>query len=762
MTDQITQQREIAIFWDYENVPLPNWCSATQAAKAIVDAVSHYGRIVDRRLYYDFEKMRYRPRDCSSLDSSGFDLVNTPTRNNKETLDKKLIADVLTFAWDSAVRNDNRKPCVVLLTGDGDYAYTLSKLRDRGIMTVVMVGRDCTVASILVDTADVAMSLEDDVLRDVNAKTSTATSSSLSSKMNTVSPTKFRNASNGQNRLMFSICQAVQSSLATSDDEWTDFGKVSMHIQNTIRKTMEDAPPNVIKEEARKARQKAESSSLIEIGRRKLDSKGNKREIISSNDLSLNLSNEVYVRLLSKGQQLLKSGGSPRNQQNTETQKSRRPMSPVDDTPSKISPQKQRTLFLPRLSEHTDVRDLVTFLEESFHVTVRRARIGTSNASTSCNAHVEFFDEKDAGLVLQAANKAAGGEGIYFGGKYVGAIINTRFNAFSSKGSENTYYESEKLSASSPRTPTPDTQSKGAMQDDTSSDTKHLCLAINLAATKAGQETSAVDSWVNAGSVGGYFRQQLRPAYLKATTKEDINTRFKQARSTSIQDGLLEMGRRHLDGDDYVAVALDNAGTKGGKLSPEIYVRLLPPGQALALEAQSESPPKTFRSKFIFMNGLPRSTTAAQLAQYLESLEYKVQSIELKATTFKGSSAISAHVEFVDTEDATRILRKSKSHGGLVYCGRSIIAAVDRLSPGQVKNTNPDMSYTREDGSENAASVADTDLMDSSLPSESTATGNEEQQMNLIDDTNLIMRRDSSTSDQKDPFEGIEDLINWT
>ena len=71
-----------------------------------------------------------RPRDCSSLDSSGFDLVSTPTRNNKETLDKKLIADVLTFAWDSAVRNDDKKPCVALLTGDGDYAYTLSKLRD--------------------------------------------------------------------------------------------------------------------------------------------------------------------------------------------------------------------------------------------------------------------------------------------------------------------------------------------------------------------------------------------------------------------------------------------------------------------------------------------------------------------------------------------------------------------------------------------------------------------------------------------------------
>jgi hypothetical protein len=105
------------------------------------------------------------PRDPSSLDSSGFDLVNTPTRNQKESLDKKMIADILTFAWDSSVRSESLKPCVVLLTSDGDYAYTISKLRDRGVMTVVMLGKSCSVAKILVDCADVALSLEDDVLK---------------------------------------------------------------------------------------------------------------------------------------------------------------------------------------------------------------------------------------------------------------------------------------------------------------------------------------------------------------------------------------------------------------------------------------------------------------------------------------------------------------------------------------------------------------------------------------------------------------------
>jgi hypothetical protein len=177
-----SKQREVAIFWDYENVPLPGQFSSAAAAKAIVNAVSPYGRIVDRRLYYNFENFMNGPRDPSSLDSSGFDLVNTPTRNQKESLDKKMIADILTFAWDMSVRGELKKPCVVLLTSDGDYAYTISKLRDRGVMTVVMLGKSCSVAKILVDCADVALSLEDDVLKPLQDEKDAAKIQSKSSR----------------------------------------------------------------------------------------------------------------------------------------------------------------------------------------------------------------------------------------------------------------------------------------------------------------------------------------------------------------------------------------------------------------------------------------------------------------------------------------------------------------------------------------------------------------------------------------------------
>ena len=103
--------------------------------------------------------------------------MNTPTRNTKETLDKKIIADVLTFAWDCNVRRIS--PVVVLLTSDGDYSYILAKLRDRGVMNVVMYGKEQNVSQILVDNADVALNFEKDVLLFTPQKAKTSSSSSV-------------------------------------------------------------------------------------------------------------------------------------------------------------------------------------------------------------------------------------------------------------------------------------------------------------------------------------------------------------------------------------------------------------------------------------------------------------------------------------------------------------------------------------------------------------------------------------------------------
>eukprot|EP00985_Skeletonema_marinoi_P031226 scaffold37057_cov146-Skeletonema_marinoi.AAC.2 len=152
---------DIAVFWDFENVRIPNWCPATAASEGIRNKLSKYGRIVEKRLYYDSRQPAERSAPRSDLDLSGFTLVDCPSRGRKETLDKKLIVDVLCFAWERA--SMGAKACVVLITSDGDYSYALARLRDIGVFTIIIYRPD-VVAKVLIDNANVVYSWEYDVL----------------------------------------------------------------------------------------------------------------------------------------------------------------------------------------------------------------------------------------------------------------------------------------------------------------------------------------------------------------------------------------------------------------------------------------------------------------------------------------------------------------------------------------------------------------------------------------------------------------------
>jgi hypothetical protein len=67
------------------------------------------------------------PVNRSLFDLGGFTLVDCPTRNTKETLDKKIIVDAMHFA---AERRSLGVPCCVcLISCDGDYSYMLNRLR---------------------------------------------------------------------------------------------------------------------------------------------------------------------------------------------------------------------------------------------------------------------------------------------------------------------------------------------------------------------------------------------------------------------------------------------------------------------------------------------------------------------------------------------------------------------------------------------------------------------------------------------------------
>jgi NYN domain len=152
---------DVAIFWDYENVRIPAWCAPNTATEGIRNKVAKYGRIVEKRIYYDSRQPTELAAPRTELDPSGFTLVDCPSRNRKETLDKKLIVNMLCFAWERA--SMGAKACVVLITSDGDYSYAVARLRDIGVFTVVMYRPD-NVAKVLIDNSYIVMSWEFDVL----------------------------------------------------------------------------------------------------------------------------------------------------------------------------------------------------------------------------------------------------------------------------------------------------------------------------------------------------------------------------------------------------------------------------------------------------------------------------------------------------------------------------------------------------------------------------------------------------------------------
>ncbi|KAG7370594.1 NYN domain containing protein [Nitzschia inconspicua] len=142
-------------------VPVPNEHKGNTATQGIRDKVAKYGRVVEKRIYYDSRQPTEVSVPRAELDSSGFTFVDCPSRNRKETLDKKIIVDIMCFAWERV--STGSKACIVLITSDGDYSYALARLRDIGVFAVVMY-RPVNVSKVLINNANVVLSWESDVL----------------------------------------------------------------------------------------------------------------------------------------------------------------------------------------------------------------------------------------------------------------------------------------------------------------------------------------------------------------------------------------------------------------------------------------------------------------------------------------------------------------------------------------------------------------------------------------------------------------------
>lgn len=124
--------QQIAIFWDYCTLTLAQSCDPALASTMIADTLSKHGKIVQRRLYSSSTEHLF-----ATLTVPGFEHVTSESPNETKN---RVIADMLTFAWDYSKGKDvtQQKPCVTLITSDMDFLYTLSNLRTRGVKIIVI------------------------------------------------------------------------------------------------------------------------------------------------------------------------------------------------------------------------------------------------------------------------------------------------------------------------------------------------------------------------------------------------------------------------------------------------------------------------------------------------------------------------------------------------------------------------------------------------------------------------------------------------
>ncbi|KAI0687190.1 NYN domain-containing protein [Cytidiella melzeri] len=129
-----SRQRPVAIFWDFENCPLPNTAGVCEVDK-IRRIAQEYGPIKVFKAYLElYEQCSAKTLSLrSELQSCGVTLTDCPHNGRKDVADKMMLVDMMTFAM------DNEAPAtVIVLSGDRDFVYAISTLRLRGYHVVVI------------------------------------------------------------------------------------------------------------------------------------------------------------------------------------------------------------------------------------------------------------------------------------------------------------------------------------------------------------------------------------------------------------------------------------------------------------------------------------------------------------------------------------------------------------------------------------------------------------------------------------------------
>ena len=712
------EQREIAIYWDYENLQVPQWADPSSVSKAIIHSISGLGVIREKRLYHDFS---CAPRAVwSQLDSMGFSLVNTPRRNSKETLDKKLIVDIMTYALDTLVRNDDSKPCIVLLTSDGDYAYTLSKLRDRGVMSVVMHGNDSSVAKVLQASADISMSFEHDVLKEGRTASSSPGFSSALVPVSVSSDSPQTVVSrNKKDRVAERttledakiLCRAVSQWIAKGES--TEAGwLLACKVGTDFRRGIEDTGTTNgldVKERYKQARLFAVKNGWLLRGRRMLRGIEKGQIIIAPSDGSdkdrTQYSLDEFLRVTFQGKIEM---GSPddRNMPGN----------------NKKALSSQCGLFVKNVPRSAHIKDLVRFLESEYGCIIVRGNTEKGIPGSPFHfARIQVKDLNDA-KKLVALSKAGR---LMMKDRDLYISYDTSKEPYS--GDPNFYYER-------------------ANEPSSADELLILCEVIHR--IESNQPPGKERDWIDGGVIAVKFKEALK----RKTGKVPDNDHFKIVRTTAVSRLLIESGRR-VKTPTVGRVGQIQAATKSFnafQYNPELYLRLTDNGRryisagstdtsgySLNVDGSYVLDKRPKNGCVVVVSGLPTGINVQDLVTFFEEIHdctvlaaFIGAPDEIEKTEESSATAL---VDFMKHQDQARILNMAASSDGLIYEGSSLVAVPGDIDDLPEDGDDPLLFYRRprRDSIPSTVSTTAHSLDSSSLSSPEAGTNGIEKDQSL-------------------------------
>lgn len=155
----------IDIYWDFESLRNNKMVKFIDVTNQLRYCLRSFGIVSRRNIYIDSQNPSEIKTKRGDMCMSGWNVIDTPHRNKKETIDKKIILDVMTSLIMNSCERDKVMVCII--TNDADFSELLSRIRDFGVHTCLFYGN--SPSDSLMNTADYSFNWNEDIIGRINS-----------------------------------------------------------------------------------------------------------------------------------------------------------------------------------------------------------------------------------------------------------------------------------------------------------------------------------------------------------------------------------------------------------------------------------------------------------------------------------------------------------------------------------------------------------------------------------------------------------------